>query len=232
MDKERGRCTLRRIDTGGSWRQKTIDQNIDGIMEVSASVRKTIGVSQMGYSLMYDHQVDAFGHFNLARVHRVCAQLETDVLEGARDISAIMINVISDQPVDPLLPIPMVHPFSDTSLQTTPQHVVDLVFASRRSNQLPPDVVIGPSVWVFDPRHLSADSDDSAEDSDGSPEVVHPPLPERLPTRSVKRAASPPPAQPTVSRVCVKPLLPPHASFDPAPVYTSHTFNADFVPPG
>ena len=65
-------------------------------------LRETIGISPVGYALMYDQQVDASGHFNLARVHQVCAQVETAVFEGARDISAIMINVISDQPVDPL----------------------------------------------------------------------------------------------------------------------------------
>ena len=89
------------------------------------------------------------------------------------------------------------------SIQTTPQHVVDWRLANRRSNQLPPDVLIGPSI-LEDLRYLPTDSEDSNDDSDEAPEIVHPPLPERLTTRSVKRAASPTPVQNIVSRACIK----------------------------
>ena len=34
IDEARGRITLRRIGTGGSWRQKTVDQDLDSIVEV------------------------------------------------------------------------------------------------------------------------------------------------------------------------------------------------------
>ena len=54
----------------------------------------TVRVSDVGYALMYDQQVDASGHFNLARVRQVCADFETVVLAGSRDITAIMSNVI------------------------------------------------------------------------------------------------------------------------------------------
>ena len=138
-----------------------------------------------------------------------------------------MSNVIYEQQVDPLLPIPVVHPTLGKSCQTTPQHVVDWIFASRRSNQLPPAVLIGYSIWE-DPRYLPADSEDSNDESDEAPEVVHPPLPERLATGSVKRAASPTPAHNTVSRACLKPSSMPSAPLDQTPETPSDAFFADF----
>ncbi len=35
IDEARGHVTLRRIGSGGSWRQKTVNQDLDGIVEVS-----------------------------------------------------------------------------------------------------------------------------------------------------------------------------------------------------
>ena len=37
VDEARGRVTLRRLGPGGSWRQKTIDADSDGIVEVPVS---------------------------------------------------------------------------------------------------------------------------------------------------------------------------------------------------
>jgi hypothetical protein len=123
-----------------------------------------------------------------------------------------------------MLSIPVVHPTLGTSRQTTPQHVVDWMFASRRPNQLPPDVLVGPSIWE-DPRYLPAESDESNDESDEAPKVVHPSQPERLTTRSVKRAASPPPAQITVSRVCLKSASAPTASLGQTPEHHRTRFS-------
>ena len=65
------------------------------------------------------------------------------MLAGSRDIAAIMVNVASEEPVDPLLPIPIIHPITGVVHQATPRHMIDWVFASRRTNILPMDILVG-----------------------------------------------------------------------------------------
>ena len=248
IDEDRGRVTLSCVGSGGTWRQKTIHWDLDGIVvvpdteptlsrlhanlrarvvfledgiiqlgqiisvqagpddndnhlvEIHAGTGKrwiplqdTLHVSDVGYALMHEQQVEAAEHVNLAYVQGVCRQLEDAVLAGSRTVSELMAPILSEEPVNPLLPIPIVHPQLGDPRETTPQHVVDWTFASRRSNQLPPDVQVGSSIWD-DPRHPVDESDDSNDDTGP---VAAPPLPLRsLTTRSIKRAASPsaPPA--------------------------------------
>ena len=180
-------------------------QTADG--RVWAPSQDCVTVPAVGYVLMYDQQVVATEHVTVAYVQGVCQQLEDDVLAGSRNIAAIMKNIATEEPVDPMLPIPIVHPITGVVQQATPRHVVDWVFASRRSNILPMNTPVGATVWD-DPRHPVEDSDDSNDEDEDFPipQAVSPPRPVNLTTRAVKRTAVYGQNQPPALRVCQSPL--------------------------
>ena len=83
-------------------------------------VQDTIPVSNVGYALMYDQQVVPMAPVDLQYVQGVCEQLEEAVLMGSHDIANIMIHITLEQPVEPLLAIPIIHPLTGELRQTTP----------------------------------------------------------------------------------------------------------------